>query len=142
MLGHQGEDRVFAVRLKQLALVALMVGLGACQMQGQGSLMRDPVFQSRFSNATLVGELRLPETSTIEGAVTAVGKGEFVLTDRSGSILVEMQSDYAEPPELVVGDWVRVAGILDEDARDPREFEAFSLQRPSGEKIHLVPIDF
>lgn len=83
--------------------------------------------------SVLIRNLKAGRTQTVEGRVVRlVDEDDFVLRDRSGRILVEVDLDDRRLP-LQSGEWVRVVGRLD---RDDFDFDAQRVTRPNGFLIY------
>lgn len=93
---------------------------------------------------TVINELTLPTPSTIFGQVSDVEDDGFTLSDATGSIEVEWESE-ATPLALNEGENVMVAGVIDEDESVDRaeivaeEFDAYCLKRADGTVLRVIP---
>jgi uncharacterized protein YdeI (BOF family) len=83
--------------------------------------------------SVLIRNLKPGRSQTIEGRVVRlVDEDDFVLRDRSGRILVEVDLDDRRLP-LQSGERIRVVGRLD---RDDFDFDAQRVTRPNGSVIY------
>lgn len=104
-------------------------------MKNYGLLLL-PLALAACDNAVKIADLALPPVVMVEGEVTRLGNGDFVLKDDSGSIAVEV--DEATPHSLKMGEHVKVLGNLDPD--DVKEFNASRLIRADGTMIDFTPL--
>jgi hypothetical protein len=96
------------------------------------------------AGSTAIGDLTLPEPTTIHGRVQDVKGDTLYLQDKTGSIEVELEGFRLNSP-LRKNEVITVVGVVDEDASinqpEPviREFDAYSLTREDGREIKVVP---
>lgn len=85
---------------------------------------------------TNIEDLRQEETVTISGEVTEIvdddDDNEWVVTDDTGSVVVDAGSLWEQAVDVSVGDLLTVVGQLDED-----EFDAFTVILPDGTEIEI-----
>ena len=85
------------------------------------------------AGTTPIKSVGLPPVTTIEGVVTQVDAGGFVLTDSSGSIYVRAALPDGRKLELSVHDTVKVYGNL--QGGQDRIFDGYVIRKASGEQI-------
>lgn len=92
-----------------------------------------PVLASATTN---INDLEQEETVTISGEVTEIvgddDDNEWVVTDNTGSVVVDAGSLWEETIDVSVGDLLTIVGELDED-----EFDAFTVILPDGTEIEI-----
>ncbi|BAZ53912.1 hypothetical protein NIES4103_65960 [Nostoc sp. NIES-4103] len=82
--------------------------------------------------ANQIGNLPNARVTTISGQVTKLLDDEFILNDGQRQIIVEAESQLAQPINLSVGEQVTVVGNYDDN-----EFNAHSITRANGETIQI-----
>lgn len=104
--------------MRILTLLALfsMMTLSACGYSG-GYVKRD------------ISDLKLPKARVIEGKVSKIDGDEFVLTDASGKIPVDVELKKGQKLGLKNGQQVKVYGNLDGDGE---EFDAYAIETKDG----------
>ncbi len=85
------------------------------------------------SSSTPIKDLVLPPVSTIEGTITQVDEGGFVLQDDSGSIYVIANIPGGEKLNLSLKEKVRVYGNL--RGGTAKNFDGYVIKRETGEQI-------
>lgn len=94
--------------------------------------------------ATPIADLNLPAPSTIQGTVSKVEKGGFILTDSTGEVKVDI-GDAKLKPALTRGEALTVRGVADEDDSEGqskiaiKEFDAYDITRSDGSRLVIVP---
>lgn len=87
-------------------------------------------------NITSIEDLEQEETVTISGEVTEIidddDDNEWVVTDDTGSVVVDAGALWNEAIDVSVGDIITVVGELDED-----EFDAFTVILDDGTEIEI-----
>ena len=87
-------------------------------------------------NITSIEDLEQEETVTISGEVTEIvdddDDNEWVVTDETGSVVVDAGALWEETIDVSVGDRLTVIGELDED-----EFDAFTVILDDGTEIDI-----
>jgi len=85
---------------------------------------------------TSIEDLEQEETVTISGEVTEIiddeDDNEWVVTDDTGSVVVDAGAFWEEAIDVSVGDIITVVGELDED-----EFDAFTVILDDGTEIDI-----
>lgn len=98
------------------------------------SVLAAPVLAEVTTN---ISDLRQEQTVTISGEVTRIiddaDDNEWVVTDETGSIVVDAGSLWQQALDISVGDRLTVVGQLDED-----DFDAFSLILADGTEIEIL----
>jgi len=85
------------------------------------------------AGTTPIKSLALPPVTTIEGEVTQVDAGGFVLKDSSGSIYVRAAPPDGKPLGVAAQDRVKVYGNL--QGGQDRIFDGYVIRKASGEQI-------
>ena len=85
------------------------------------------------AGTTPIKSVALPPVTTLEGEVTQVDTGGFMLTDSSGSIYVRAALPDGKKLDLSARDRVRVYGNL-QGGRE-RIFDGYVIRKASGEQI-------
>jgi hypothetical protein len=85
------------------------------------------------AGTTPIKSLALPPVTTIEGEVTQVDAGGFVLADGSGSIYVRAAPPDGRKLDLSAHDRVKVFGNL--QGSQDRIFDGYVIRKASGEQI-------
>lgn len=97
------------------------------------SALATPVLAEDITN---IEDLRQEQTVTISGEVTDIvgdaDDNEWVVTDDTGSVVVDAGSLWEEAIDVSVGDLLTVVGELDED-----EFDAFTVILDDGTEIEI-----
>lgn len=88
------------------------------------------------AGTTPIKSVALPPVTTIEGEVTQVDTGGFMLTDGSGSIYVRAALPDGKKLDLSAHDKVKVYGNL-QGSRD-RIFDGYVIREASGEQIIVI----
>ena len=76
-----------------------------------------------------IAELKLPKARVIEGTVSKIDGDEFVLTDKTGKISVDVEIQKGKKLALKNGQQVKVYGNLDGDGE---EFDAYAIETADG----------
>jgi hypothetical protein len=82
---------------------------------------------------TPIKNLTLPPVSTIEGTVTRIDEGGFVLQDNTGSILVRARLADGKKLNLVADEKIKVYGNL--QGGQDRIFDGYVIKKQTGEQI-------
>lgn len=82
---------------------------------------------------TTISDLQRDNSTTISGEVVRVQGDDFILSDATGQILVEVETRPIHQANLQAGDRVTVAGRYDDD----NSFEALSIMTINGEVIYI-----
>lgn len=88
---------------------------------------------SGCTGVTPIRNLALPPVTTIEGTVTQVEQGGFVLADDSGSIFVRAKLPDHRKLDVSPNEIVRVYGNL--QGGEDRVFDGYVIRKPTGEQI-------
>lgn len=104
--------------MRILTLLALfsMMTLSACGYSGV-HMKRD------------ISDLKLPKARVIEGKVSKIDGDEFVLTDKSGNIDIDVELKKGQKLALNNGQQVKVYGNLDGGGE---EFDAYAIETADG----------
>jgi len=85
------------------------------------------------AGTTPIKNLALPPVSTIEGNITQIDKGGFILTDNSASICVRAELPGNKKLNLSVDEKVKVYGNL--QGGQERLFDGYVIRKSTGEQI-------
>jgi RNase P/RNase MRP subunit p29 len=86
---------------------------------------------SACNSATDIIDLALPEAETIEGKVLKLEENAFVMKDETSVITVRPADAQAGDFKLLVGEKIRVQGVV--DTSNLQAFNAYSITRQDGE---------
>ncbi len=84
---------------------------------------------------TPIGNLQVKDDFivSISGTVTSIREDEFILSDRTGQVLVDADLGKGQILPLTVGERVTVVGDLDDE-----DFDAISITRANGSWINAT----
>lgn len=105
--------------MKNIAL-AILVSVSALILSG-------------CAGTTPIKNLALPPVTTIEGKITRLDEGGFMLADSSGSIYVKARLPDGRKLSVSVDEAVRIYGNLQGGAE--RVFDGYVIRKSTGEQI-------
>ncbi len=89
---------------------------------------------TKLSAQTPIENLENREIITISGQVESVVGNSFIVSDRTGEVIVDAGPRWWHQLELTTGESVTVEGEMDEG-----EFDAFLITRENGEVMDIRP---
>jgi hypothetical protein len=87
------------------------------------------------SRAVLIDEIALPPVSLLEGRVTRIDQGGFMLQDSSGSIFISAELPGQKPLNLSLNEQVKAYGTLRPGSA--RIFDSCVIKKQSGALIMI-----